>query len=101
MGAAPGDAAADGGKVMAFHALGIFARSSEPCGRRPVLCDDRFFSRTFIALPQPGPKQLNHDLAYRVPFDGALRLDAPIQDIRDLNGCFHAAKVTVFPYSRQ
>jgi len=101
MGAAPGDAAADGGQVMAFHVLSILARGSEPCGRSPVLRDERFVSRLFVGFSQPSPKQLHHDFAHLTPFDGALRLDAPIQDIRNLNGCFHLAKVTVFPYSRQ
>jgi len=101
MGAAPGDAAADGGQVMAFHVLSIFARGPEPCGRSPVLCNDRFVGRLFVGFSQPGPKQLHHDFAHRTPFDGTLRLDAPIQDIGDLNGGFHAAKLTVLPYSRQ
>jgi len=86
---------------MAFHVLSILARGSEPCGRSPVLRDERFVSRLFVGFSQPSPKQLHHDFAHLTPFDGALRLDAPIQDIRNLNGCFHLAKVTVFPYSRQ
>ena len=95
MGASLGDTSADGGQVVTVHPLGVLARGAEPRGYRPTLREDRFVGRHYIRFSQPTLKQTHHDFANRLPLAGALRLDAPIQVIGNLNGHFHVAAIVI------
>ncbi len=96
------DTAADRCQIVTVYLLGVLARGAEPRGRRTTAPDaDRLIGRQGISFSQPAPKKMHHDFAHRLPLEGALGLDAPIQIIGNLNGCFHATKIPVFQYSCQ
>lgn len=87
---------------MSVHAPGIFLRSAKPGGYGTItrmLYRLSIFSRGFV--PHPGIKECRCHLAHRQSFECALGFYAPVEFVRNVDGCFHVNRIPVFLYLGQ